>query len=90
MAERSRIMKVAGWSLVGFCAVSAAANKLPVGINTVQVAGFCGAFLGALAGRYRKRTRKSAEPVSVASAEEKVDGSSESTEPVSTGSSSRT
>jgi hypothetical protein len=54
MAERSRIIKVAGMSLLGFCVVSAAADKLPHGINTSQIAGFCGAFAGALVGRYRR------------------------------------
>lgn len=55
MAERSRIIKVAGLSFVGFCAVSAAADRLPIGVNTMQIAGFCGAFVGALIGRYRKQ-----------------------------------
>jgi hypothetical protein len=55
--ERSRIIKVAGWSFVGFCAASVLANKLPLGINTVQIAGFCGAFTGALIGRYRRPRR---------------------------------
>src|SRR5436309_12032059 len=62
MPERSRIIKIAGFSLVGFCAVSAAASKLPMGMNTAQVAGFCGAFVGALAGRYRKKKRLAPDP----------------------------
>lgn len=62
MAEHSRIIKVAGLSFVGFCAVSVAADKLPVGINAVQIAGFCGAFAGALIGRYRKGRKKSVHP----------------------------
>jgi hypothetical protein len=62
MAERSRIIKIAGFSLVGFCAVSAAAGKLPIGMNAAQVAGFCGAFVGALAGRYRREKRPPPDP----------------------------
>ncbi len=62
MAERSRIIKIAGFSLVGFCAVAAAASKLPIGVNTAQIAGFCGAFAGALAGRYRKKEHHAPDP----------------------------
>jgi hypothetical protein len=61
MAERSRIIKVAGLSLVGFFAVSATADNLPIGVNTMQIAGFCGAFVGALVGRYRKEKRNVAD-----------------------------
>lgn len=60
MANRSRILKVAGLSFVGFCAASAAAGKLPAELNPMQIAGFCGAFMGALAGRYRKNKRPAA------------------------------
>jgi hypothetical protein len=53
MAKSSRILKVAGLSFVGFCAVSLAADKVALSPETAQWAGFCGAFLGALAGRGR-------------------------------------
>ncbi len=53
MVKTSRIMKVAGLSLVGFCAVSLAADKVALSPEASQLAGFCGAFLGALAGRGR-------------------------------------
>jgi hypothetical protein len=62
MPERARIIKIAGFSLAGFCAISAAASKLPIGMNTAQVAGFCGAFVGALVGRYQKEKRKAPVP----------------------------
>ena len=53
----SRIAKVAGASLVGFCAVSLVADKASVAPMASQVAGFVGAFLGSfVAGR---RSRKS-------------------------------
>jgi hypothetical protein len=55
MAKRSRIIKVAGLSLAGFCAVSLIADKVAISPETSQVAGYCGAFLGALVGRGRGR-----------------------------------
>jgi hypothetical protein len=58
--SHSKIIRVAGLSLVGFCAVSFAADRLissPVGS---QVAGFCGAFLGALAAQRRSRSKTAA------------------------------
>lgn len=48
-------MKVAGLSFVGFCAVSLAADKASLAPAAAQVAGFCGAFVGALVGRGRAR-----------------------------------
>jgi uncharacterized membrane protein YeaQ/YmgE (transglycosylase-associated protein family) len=44
----SRIAKVAGASLVGFVAVSLAADKASVAPMASQVAGFVGAFFGSL------------------------------------------
>jgi hypothetical protein len=92
MAERSRIIKVAGLSLVGFCAVSAVADKLPVSVNTTQIAGFCGAFVGALIGRYRKGKRHVADsaqtdlpvvPVSSESARGRTERTSDNSESAS-------
>jgi hypothetical protein len=53
VADRSRILKIAGLSLFGFCAVSAMADKFIGVTNLSQIAGFCGAFTGALVGRYK-------------------------------------
>ena len=54
----SKITKVAGASLLGFCAVSLAADKLPLNPVASQVAGFAGAFLGSLAARIRSKSRR--------------------------------
>ena len=43
--------KVAGLGLIGFCAVSVVADRVNLGPLASEAAGFCGAFLGALAGR---------------------------------------
>ncbi len=61
MPKTSRIMKVAGLSFVGFCAVSLAADKASLAPAIAQVAGFCGAFVGALVGRGRAKRRVSGE-----------------------------
>jgi hypothetical protein len=58
MAKGSRIIKVAGLSLVGFCAVSLVADKVAVSPETSQLAGYCGAVLGALVGRGRSLVRR--------------------------------
>jgi hypothetical protein len=58
MAQTSKIIKVAGLSFVGFCAVSFAADKVAFGPEAAQIAGYCGAFLGALVGRGRSARRK--------------------------------
>jgi hypothetical protein len=58
MPKTSRIMKVAGLSFVGFCAVSLAADKASLAPAAAQVAGFCGAFVGALVGRGRAKRRR--------------------------------
>jgi hypothetical protein len=49
--KTSAMWKVAGWGLLGFCAVSVAADRVSVGPVASEVAGLCGAFLGAWAGR---------------------------------------
>ena len=54
------IWEVAGLSLVGFCAVSVAADRVNLGPIASEVAGFCGAFLGALAGRRSNQRRNAA------------------------------
>jgi hypothetical protein len=56
--KNSRVLKVAGLSFVGFCAVSMAADRAALSPAVSQLAGFCGAFLGALAAR---RTRAKPE-----------------------------
>jgi hypothetical protein len=49
----SKIYKVAGLSLVGFCAVSLGVDRANVGPVVSQLAGFGGAFLGALVAQRR-------------------------------------
>ena len=61
MAKGSRIIKVAGLSLVGFCAVSLVADKVAVSPETSQLAGYCGAVLGALVGRGRSLVHRGPE-----------------------------
>lgn len=56
--KRPGIWKVAGLSLVGFCAVSVAADRVNLGPIASEAAGFCGAFLGAWAGRRSNQHRK--------------------------------
>jgi hypothetical protein len=56
--KRPGIWKVAGLSLVGFCAISVAADRVNLGPIASEVAGFCGAFLGALAGRRSNQKQK--------------------------------
>jgi uncharacterized membrane protein YeaQ/YmgE (transglycosylase-associated protein family) len=52
----SKIYKVAGLSLLGFFAVSIGMDRANVGPIASQAAGFCGAFIGALAAQRRKRS----------------------------------
>lgn len=60
--KKSGILKVAGLSLVGFCAVSIGVDRENVGPIASQIAGFCGAFLGGLAAHRRTRAiEKAAE-----------------------------
>jgi hypothetical protein len=54
--KNSKIYKVAGLSLLGFVAVSIGVDRANVGPIASQVAGFCGAFAGALVAQARKRT----------------------------------
>lgn len=54
-AKKTGILKIAGLSLVGFCAVSIGVDRADVGPIASQVAGFCGAFLGGLAAHRRSR-----------------------------------
>jgi len=49
----SKITKVAGASLVGFCAVSLAADKVDLGPLASQVAGLVGALLGSIVAKRR-------------------------------------
>jgi hypothetical protein len=56
----SKITKVAGVSLLGFCAVSLAADRLPLNPLASQVAGFAGAFLGLLVAKTRSKTNRRA------------------------------
>jgi hypothetical protein len=49
------MLKVAGLSLVGFCAVSIGVDRVNVGPVASQLAGFCGAFLGGWVGARRRR-----------------------------------
>jgi len=60
--KKSGILKIAGLSLVGFCAVSIGVDRENVGPIASQIAGFCGAFLGGLAAHRRTRAiEKAAE-----------------------------
>jgi hypothetical protein len=58
MIKRSAIWKVAGFGFLGFCAVSVAADRVNLGPIASEAAGFCGAFLGAWAGRRSNPQRK--------------------------------
>ncbi|MGA2596884.1 MAG: hypothetical protein ABSH09_07805 [Bryobacteraceae bacterium] len=55
----SRMTKIAGAGLIGFCAVSLGADKVNLTPMASQFAGFVGAFLGSLAAQ---RQQKSAKP----------------------------
>ena len=59
--KNSRIMKIAGLSFVGFCAVSVAVDRASLSPVTSQLAGFCGAFVGALIGGRGARQQASEE-----------------------------
>ncbi|MFL6353841.1 MAG: hypothetical protein ACJ74Z_18605 [Bryobacteraceae bacterium] len=52
------IWKLAGLGFIGFCAFSVAADKVNLAPMASEAAGFCGAFLGALAGRTINRRQK--------------------------------
>jgi hypothetical protein len=53
--KNSKILKVAGLSLAGFCAVSIGVDKVNIGPVAQQLAGFCGAFVGGWIGARRRR-----------------------------------
>ena len=55
--DNSKILRIAGLSLAGFCAVSVGIDKVNVGPLTSQLAGFCGAFLGKIAARSSTKTQ---------------------------------
>jgi hypothetical protein len=57
----SRITKIAGITLVGFCAASVVADKVNLNPLNSQMAGFVGAFLGTLIGRRRVKPETSSE-----------------------------
>jgi hypothetical protein len=61
-AKSTNIYKVAGLSLLGFCAVSIGIDRANVGPVVSQVAGFCGAFAGALIAQRKKRTPPALPP----------------------------
>lgn len=52
----SRMTKIAGASLIGFCAVSLGADKVNLNPVASQLAGFAGAFLGSLVAQHRRST----------------------------------
>lgn len=56
--KNSKIYKVAGLSLFGFVAVSIGVDKANVGPLASQLAGFCGAFAGALVAQARRRASR--------------------------------
>jgi hypothetical protein len=74
--KNSKILKVAGLSFVGFCAVSIGVDRINnLGPLASQIAGFCGAFVGGWVGARRQRAARSKEvstnpPVPVASTPE--------------------
>lgn len=53
--KNTKILKVAGLSLAGFCAVSIGMDRANIGPVASQLAGFCGAFVGGWVGARRKR-----------------------------------
>jgi hypothetical protein len=54
----SKITKIAGAGLIGFCAVSLAADKIALNPVASQVAGFAGAFLGSLMAKRRSKAKQ--------------------------------
>lgn len=66
----SRISKIAGASLLGFCAVSLGVDKANLAPVVSQTAGFVGAFVGSLAAQrhYYKNRAKQAKTGSRAKA----------------------
>ena len=64
--KNTKILKVAGLSLVGFCAVSIGVDRANIGPIATQVAGFCGAFLGGWVGSRRRHQEQAEEPEPIA------------------------
>jgi hypothetical protein len=58
----SKITKVAGAGLLGFVAVSLAADKYDLAPLASQVAGFAGAFVGSLVAKGRTRKKEAPTP----------------------------
>src|SRR5690348_4863803 len=56
----SKITKVAGAGLLGFCAVSLAADKVNLTPVVSQIAGFAGAFVGSLVAKMRTKKKRAA------------------------------
>ena len=54
----SRISKIAGAGLLGFCAVSLGVDKANLGPAASQAAGFVGAFLGSIAAQRRQLKKR--------------------------------
>jgi hypothetical protein len=69
----TKILKVAGLSLIGFCAVSIGVDKANIGPVASQLASFCGALLGGLVAQRRVHRiskgpeKQSSEPPKAAS-----------------------
>ena len=73
--NKSGMLKVAGLSLLGFCAVSIGVDRANIGPIASQIAGFSGALLGGLAARRRAlAAEKSSVPPPAWAAEFRRDG----------------
>jgi uncharacterized membrane protein YeaQ/YmgE (transglycosylase-associated protein family) len=59
--KNSKILRVAGFSFIGFCAVSMGVDRVNIGPVASQIAGFCGAFVGGWVGARRRRVARSEE-----------------------------
>lgn len=57
----SKMTKIAGASLLGFCALSLGADKVNLTPMASQLAGFVGAFLGSLAAQRHRSPPKQEE-----------------------------
>jgi Phytanoyl-CoA dioxygenase (PhyH) len=72
--NKSGMLKVAGLSLIGFCAVSIGVDRANLGPIASQIAGFSGALLGGLAARRAAAAEKSSVPPPAWAAEFRRDG----------------
>jgi hypothetical protein len=68
--KNSKIYKVAGLSLLGFVAASVGVDRANIGPIASQMAGFCGAFVGALVAQKRKRSSAEIKPDETPNADE--------------------